>query len=489
MRGWDMYSLLLLSLTCYLKPTIGFQVQELEGVITINETVNLHRIQDHLHLWITELSASNEKLDKLQAAAMMRDSTLLIETILQMTGQEKIKIELKTQKLTDNNQYTRYKRNILGDFLSAVTGVATEDELQKQMKIDNEIRDKVVEVLGRQVTFEKSITAYYTNLTREEEQMHKRIDAIANQRTRDRNQLSRIMVLTAIAQDDIKDMEDILEILWTGRVPARHAIKLSKYAKLPRVALFNFNRATPGQEGPVMQYSTRTYYNSKAKVIEYGLTYTEIQTDHNLYLLHPGHDLSTPIMEIETILTGSDCSTCALLVHIEGTMYKVVQGGELTCADKKEILTQGTLFNINTNDTCHNAAMKVDMQRGIHKEYVLNSQDEDRLDNALLQRSLDKNKLSMPTPREDEKNHRLISFKLQHEVLQAQQDLDTFITDTKTDMTVQYSHSLATWGVIGGIGTTLFTILMCIAIRYKQNKRDTTNTVILASPPSSATHN
>ncbi len=234
-------------------------------------------------LWITELSASNEKLDKLQAAAMMRDSTLLIETILQMTGQEKIKIELKTQKLTDNNQYTRYKRNILGDFLSAVTGVATEDELQKQMKIDNEIRDKVVEVLGRQVTFEKSITAYYTNLTREEEQMHKRIDAIANQRTRDRNQLSRIMVLTAIAQDDIKDMEDILEILWTGRVPARHAIKLSKYAKLPRVALFNFNRATPGQEGPVMQYSTRTYYNSKAKVIEYGLTYTEIQTDHNLY--------------------------------------------------------------------------------------------------------------------------------------------------------------------------------------------------------------
>ncbi len=73
-------------------------------------------------------------------------------------------------------------------------------------------------------------------------------------------------------------------------------------------------------------------------------------------------------------------------------------------AHKKEILTQGTLFNININDTCHNVAMKVDMQRGIHKEYVLNSQDEDRLDNALLQRSLDKNKLSMPTPREDEKN-------------------------------------------------------------------------------------
>jgi len=116
------------------------QVQEIEGIIGLKEPVNLQRVQDHLHLWISELGASNEKLDKLQAVSMMRDSALLVDTILQLTNHPSlVPLEApRRDKEERQNTYERYKRNILGDFLSAVTGVATEEELQQQLKIDNE---------------------------------------------------------------------------------------------------------------------------------------------------------------------------------------------------------------------------------------------------------------------------------------------------------------------------------------------------------------
>jgi len=85
------------------------------------------------------------------------------------------------------------------------------------------------------------------------------------------------------------------------------------------------------------------------------------------------------------------------------------------------------------------------------------------------------------TPTQDKEMHQMVNFKLQHEILQAQQDLDTFIVDTKTDMTVQFSHSTATWGILGGVGAAVLVIIVCIFVRYKQNGR-ATNTVIVANP-------
>jgi hypothetical protein len=459
------------------------QVQEIEGIIVLKEPVNLQRIQDHLHLWISELGASNEKLDKLQAVSMMRDSALLVDTILQLTSHPGlVPLEApRRDKEERQNTYDRYKRNILGDFLSAVTGVATEEELQQQLKIDNDIRDKVVTTLARQVTFEKSIAAYYTNLTREEEQMHKRIDTIATQRIKDKHQISRLMILSAVAMDDIKDMEDTLHILWTGDVPARHAVKLARYANLPKVALFTYVGVQPGVEGPVLEYTARTYQTTPATATPTD-SHINLKTSHSMYLLHMGYSLHLPITELEVMATGQDCVTCAHLVHLVKTTYKVTHSGELSCTDRPTgNLTVGHHLQIGQNTTCWNRAIKVDAQRIRHKEYVLDPAADKKLDSALLQRNIDRDKLSLMTPTQDKEMHQMVNFKLQHEILQAQQDLDTFIVDTKTDMTVQFSHSTATWGILGGVGAAVLVIIVCIFVRYKQNGR-ATNTVIVANP-------
>jgi hypothetical protein len=60
----------------------------------------------------------------------------------------------------------RFKRNILGDVLHALTGVATKEELAKQRQLDEEIRNKVTSTLTRQMSYEKTVTDIIGNITK-----------------------------------------------------------------------------------------------------------------------------------------------------------------------------------------------------------------------------------------------------------------------------------------------------------------------------------
>jgi hypothetical protein len=49
----------------------------------------------------------------------------------------------------------RVKRNIFREILHQLTGVATDAELQQKLRVDEEIHDKEVTTLTRQVVYEK----------------------------------------------------------------------------------------------------------------------------------------------------------------------------------------------------------------------------------------------------------------------------------------------------------------------------------------------
>jgi hypothetical protein len=53
-----------------------------------------------------------------------------------------------------------------------ITSLATEDQLQQQLKINKAIRDKVANTLAKQVSFEQTLASIYGNLTKEEETLH-----------------------------------------------------------------------------------------------------------------------------------------------------------------------------------------------------------------------------------------------------------------------------------------------------------------------------
>jgi hypothetical protein len=78
----------------------------------------------------------------------------------------------------EENSVRRVKRNIFGEALHQLFRVATDEELQQQLRVDEELRDKVASTLTRQVYFEKEIVSAIGNLSAEEDRDVERIDVL-----------------------------------------------------------------------------------------------------------------------------------------------------------------------------------------------------------------------------------------------------------------------------------------------------------------------
>ena len=237
--------LALLTLLVVILPATGREIPQppltlmniLKGRVNIEETLNFTQIENHLQLWISELGNSADKTDRLVAASAMREYILLKDTLLAALPQDAPALIQKNQLIPPmppslHNQLIRNKRNIIGDFLNYVGGVATEDQLKKQLIIDKEIRDKITSTLTRQLSFEHTIAAAYSNLTQEEDLLHRKVNEAIVQNKRDRAHASKLRGLLHIATQDIENMEDCLSAIWQQQASPRQAARLSMKAGL-----------------------------------------------------------------------------------------------------------------------------------------------------------------------------------------------------------------------------------------------------------------
>ena len=457
------------------------QVKEPSGSVLLRETVNVDRIKHHMQLWVTELGSSTDKLDKLMAVSIMRESTMLLDSIFKTAGldmKDMLAKERSNQK--EENGVRRVKRNVLGDLIHSLTGLATEDQLQQQSRIDTEIRDRVKDTLTRQVTFEKTISTLYSNLSREEEMIQQRLDMLQTQRSKDKSQQTRARTLAHIALEDIQDLEDVLEAIWTGQVNARHSVKLSHSAGLSEAAHFTFDRVEMSKDGLVVQYCTTLYTRVTASMVESTNTHLIIQTPGNNYILHGGYNLEVPLSPRETIYNMVPCSTCCILTYIHANSYRVIQAGNLTCKGSGQIHCPPKLeVVIIQNDTCWNQATKIDGARLKTKEFTIDIGGRDRSEAILLQKSLASTPQIYETAKTVKAAHNLAMLKFQHDVNGAQQDLDNFLADTKIDMNIQFVKDTVVWSTLGGVALVVLMIVGCICIRYRKNKnRD----IVVMSP-------
>ncbi len=56
--------------------------------------------------------------------------------------------------------------------------MATDEELQQQLRVDEELRDKVASTLTRQVYFEREIVSAIGNLSTEEDRVVEQVDVL-----------------------------------------------------------------------------------------------------------------------------------------------------------------------------------------------------------------------------------------------------------------------------------------------------------------------
>jgi hypothetical protein len=215
--------------------TSGLSMREVDGLVYTEEEVKLDRLEKHIFVWKVDLEGSvgesNLHLEGLLAERLMRESALLMQTLRtyavpagstrvndavpvfrgeigvapktykpQPLVKEEIVPKKKSQEkgterrngaswaggyVEEENSVKRTKRNVFGDIMHQLFGVATDEQMQQQLRADEEMRDKVADTLTRQVYYEKELTMAISNLTMEEDKMESRMSEIERKHSSD----------------------------------------------------------------------------------------------------------------------------------------------------------------------------------------------------------------------------------------------------------------------------------------------------------------
>ena len=137
--------------------TQGGGLPELSGLISITHEVNFNVIGKHLATW-------RDDTDSLQLNGKLLSMVFShkINQLSGLLGSVTAEFNISSQDipaLNDDARVTpkkenyviRQKRNFLGNILHDLTRVATEEQLEAQLKLDHEIRDTVTQLLAHQV--------------------------------------------------------------------------------------------------------------------------------------------------------------------------------------------------------------------------------------------------------------------------------------------------------------------------------------------------
>jgi hypothetical protein len=390
--------LLLFSNLCLSRETENITVQEIDGLLYVTEPVNTFRITRHVQLWSADLQGDVDKLDVLMASKTISELSILMTSINQLTatgpyGVSDNGMGPSSDTSSPGNLVRRYKRNILGDALNYLSGVPTAEMMAKQVKLDEEIRDKVTATLTRQMAYERSVTDVIGNITREEEVLGRHLETLAKKHTMDVGRLTRFNTHRHIVLEDIDKLEDILEAAWTGTANTRHSVYLSSRAGLQQVATFRTVGVTKGRDGPIIRYVARLYRKTPVLAVTRTNLILSVSTPDRLYHLHPGHNLLFPISEQEVRGTRVPCDTCATLVHLHDLLYQTSQPGSLTCqhAEGRRFynLTAGQTLQLSLTDSCSNEAIYIGTVHLRLQEFNIDSAGEKEVDTLLLRKTSD----------------------------------------------------------------------------------------------------
>jgi hypothetical protein len=217
-------------------------MREVDGLVYTEEEVNLDRLEKHIFVWKLDLEGgvgeSNLHLEALLAKRLMRESALLMQTLRsyavpgsgdftrgadpvvrselgiapkmykphplvreETVPKRKLREKIPERRngavwaggyVEEENSVKRVKRNVFGDIMHLLFGVATNEQLQQQLRVDEELRDKVADTLTRQVYYEKELTMAIGNITMEEDRMESRVSELEQRHKSDKDRDSRM---------------------------------------------------------------------------------------------------------------------------------------------------------------------------------------------------------------------------------------------------------------------------------------------------------
>jgi hypothetical protein len=368
------------------------------------------------------------------------------------------------------------KRNVFGDIMHQLFGVATDEQLQQQLRVDEEMRSKVADTLSKQVYYEKEITQAIGNLTDDEERLEGKLRTLEETHSLDKERGIRMNGHRFTLMEDVDRLEDVLEAVVTGAVNTRHAAYLSAKAGLSRVASYEFLNLTLSNKVVTVRYLTRLFKEVEVEVIATSASVVQVRSPSREYYLHASHGPEMTLTELEVQGTRDECASCALLVHTGSRRYLVVGSGNLTCATTQhpdgevQSLSAGEVIAIERDVTCRNKQMMVSSKGRHVTHYLVRASGIDPLDSLVLRRR-EKVDQKLDGSHSVTSAHSALNMHLRQNLGMAQQDIENLITETQESFklyTVTSSGTTAWLSVI----TILAIVLICLIVRKFCQRRN-----------------
>ena len=406
---------------------VGDEVNEIDGLISVKHTIDLGRVRRHVTMWAKDLmlrEVMGEKLVWLHLAHHANEVNVLANALLGHAGLDSAAVgfvdAMKDATMGDANGLRREKRNILGDIIHAVTGLATDARVDEQAKLDEEVRGKVEQVLAHQLAYEEKMTEALAELQAEEDVVQRRLSEMQRVSERGMRAISRLFAYQAMIMEDEETLEDALDAMRNGHASVRLDAYLGQKCGLAGLPGFEYRGVELFNGNVVMTYLGRVYQRASFLALGRGNETWRGRTGDREYLfLARVQSVPRYLTEQEVRWRGAqDGGQDAVLGHLGAGQYYVVSGGVLSCTLSKggaETLTleKGSRIDAQGYAGCKNNAIAFGAEGVRLRSFAVTTSGEDV--GTVLVRGLYNVSNIAPLP-DMKSRHAAIQADLQHEV-------------------------------------------------------------------------
>ena len=336
-------------------------VYQVAAVVAVNETLDVGLIRKHIKTWAGDVSRDVRRGDQsvfMSYALTPRQLKLqyLSATLDNMSPEEKPSTR-------------RSKRNILGTVLSAVTGLATSEQMERVVTLERDMRDKVFETLHQVNTFEVDVMSGISNMSSEVEQMSVVVASMHGDLASLIRLSSRTALHTYLVDGDLMLLEELILSILESQATPTHGLKLAVRCGMSADTHFKIHgwEYTKGSGMLVVNFKAMLYQRSEVLEVKEVAGHLLVRTENRAYLVHSGTDLwNLRLSELEVRLTGVECPDCALIVHFHESEYLVVKNGSLACFINgvlSEMSVESGLVSLPVPVNCSSTAIAVGASR------------------------------------------------------------------------------------------------------------------------------
>jgi hypothetical protein len=159
----------------------------------------------------------------------------------------------------------RQKRNVLGDIISSITGLATQDSIAQQQAYDKELRRKMEELVRTQEVEANTIEQMVGNMVQEEDTgtLDGRIDQLQQQHTQDIAHLHQHNTRQFLFKQDLTALKNILTSMQVGTATTEQVIRFTSRIQTGLAHHFQFQRVIIQHDTLVATYTVTLYTPSR----------------------------------------------------------------------------------------------------------------------------------------------------------------------------------------------------------------------------------